>query len=518
MNSLRRICLFVLSSVLVCVRRVAWSQPDEGDDGSFLGPRYVSVAAEGDVGGDIGTIAMYPWNAVTEIDDIIAHFCEREGIESFPVRSENANGTRFGGRCQALRLASYEKMRSWRNDARYKTFNDFYNEAVHYLHVGEFAKGLARWDDLLRVRRGVPFHEYRNDVTNRSTAFADYVREKNLLKESMSGVLKASWQDGTCTNLDQIPNKYLPTTYDVRAKGSRFVASKHKIRHDADQIELLVRRKRLPPEAMAISISFRKLLRSLFGVDGDDVAVPNMEYVVLTESGFDQIGHVYQGLLHHYVATPTPLPRRALLNADLDWNLVEESYFAHSESTFADNMLSPSVLSELRTFCEEATIFYDVKPGYLGAYMNEGFSHPLLLGIANELRRFMPRVIGPYPLTQMWAYKYDTNTSEGIKIHADPAKINLNVWITADEAHLSGPAGLVVYLKTPPAHWSPSEANDMSFESKMNDFVRNAEVRRFEYRANRFVMFNSKYFHKTDTFHFKDCYTCRRINLTFLFG
>ena len=38
------------------------------------------------------------------------------------------------------------------------------------------------------------------------------------------------------------------------------------------------------------------------------------------------------------------------------------------------------------------------------------------------------------------------------------------------------------------------------------------------YHQNRFVLFNSKLFHKTDNHRFKKGLTNRRINLTFLFG
>lgn len=130
----------------------------------------------------------------------------------------------------------------------------------------------------------------------------------------------------------------------------------------------------------------------------------------------------------------------------------------------------------------------------------------------------MPELLGPHRLTQMWAYKYDTGSNKGIKIHADPAKVNLNLWITPEKYHEEGIGGLRVYLKTPPDDWSASMSNDFKFETKMMEFLSDAEYRSVEYRQNRFIMFNSRLFHKTESFRFKDCYRCRRIYLTFLFG
>ena len=50
-----------------------------------------------------------------------------------------------------------------------------------------------------------------------------------------------------------------------------------------------------------------------------------------------------------------------------------------------------------------------------------------------------------YDLKYMWAYKYD-NRYNGIQTHADQAAINVNIWITPDEANLDkDTGGLVIY-------------------------------------------------------------------------
>ncbi|HAP42138.1 MAG TPA: hypothetical protein DCQ94_20645, partial [Nitrospira sp.] len=66
--------------------------------------------------------------------------------------------------------------------------------------------------------------------------------------------------------------------------------------------------------------------------------------------------------------------------------------------------------------------------------LGDGFASPLLLQIAEELRRRLPRIFGRHRLTQAWAFKHDS-ARRGLNIHADAAAVNVNFWITPDEAN-----------------------------------------------------------------------------------
>ena len=74
--------------------------------------------------------------------------------------------------------------------------------------------------------------------------------------------------------------------------------------------------------------------------------------------------------------------------------------------------------------------------GYLGALPEHGFAAPLLAQIAEELRadlsapssgRIRCAISGPSNMTA---------SLNGINIHADFAAVNVNFWITPDEANL----------------------------------------------------------------------------------
>jgi len=186
-----------------------------------------------------------------------------------------------------------------------------------------------------------------------------------------------------------------------------------------------------------------------------------------------------------------------------------------------DGLLTQEALASLRRFCLESTIWKrDYENGYLGAFLGDGFSCPLLLQIAEELRLKFPRIFQHHLLTQTWAFKYDSERT-GLNIHADAAAVNVNFWITPDEANLdSEHGGLVVWDKEAPRDWNFKDYNNTANEPKVREFLLSsgANAVTIPYRANRAVIFNSDLFHETDRFHFKDDYESRRLNITLLYG
>jgi tetratricopeptide (TPR) repeat protein len=184
-----------------------------------------------------------------------------------------------------------------------------------------------------------------------------------------------------------------------------------------------------------------------------------------------------------------------------------------------DDFLTPQALKRLRAFCRDSTVWrrtYD--DGYLGAMPEFGFSPPLLAQIAEELRVTFPDIFRDHPLNYFWAFKYDSKLN-GIRVHADHAAVNVNFWITPDEANLDPTrGGLVVWDAKAPTDWGLKKYN--GDEKATRDYLaRNkANAIRVPYRANRAVIFDSSLFHETDVITFKDGYVNRRINVTLLYG
>jgi hypothetical protein len=118
----------------------------------------------------------------------------------------------------------------------------------------------------------------------------------------------------------------------------------------------------------------------------------------------------------------------------------------------------------------------------------------------------------------MWGFKYDSRLT-GINIHADESAVNVNFWLTPDEANLDPESGgLVIWDVAAPLDWDFAKFN--ANPPAIRDFLAQTGARpvTVPYRANRAVIFDSDLFHETDTIRFRDGYLNRRINVTMLFG
>jgi tetratricopeptide (TPR) repeat protein len=282
-----------------------------------------------------------------------------------------------------------------------------------------------------------------------------------------------------------------------------------KLRHDCEQLEYLLGLGRLPGKYREVLDDYRALLAEVHGVD---------EFSLVP---FDALRHplvarTYKRPLH---IDAEPPPRGPLINPDLDFRGIEDRYLAADPNVVSlDGLLSRDGLHALRRFCTESTIWNNIKPGYLGAYFYDGFCSELLLRLAWELRASLPRVIRDLPLGMMWGYKCDC-TLPGLGLHADAAAVNVNFWITPDEANLAPErGGLVVYTEDAPKEWGFAKYNN---ESKVIlDYLesRGSVPVRVPYRANRAVIFDSDLFHATDRPLFREGYLNRRVNVTLLYG
>jgi tetratricopeptide (TPR) repeat protein len=184
-----------------------------------------------------------------------------------------------------------------------------------------------------------------------------------------------------------------------------------------------------------------------------------------------------------------------------------------------DNLLTAEALEELRRFCWRSTMWRKpYKEGYLGALPETGFACPLLAQIADELRTVFPTIFEYHPLRYLWGFKYDSALS-GIDVHADFAAVNVNFWITSDEANRDpASGGLVVWDVAAPKDWDVIKYNRDANANRAFLEKAGAKPIIIPYRANRAVIFNSDLFHKTDRIDFKPGYLNRRINITILYG
>ena len=186
-----------------------------------------------------------------------------------------------------------------------------------------------------------------------------------------------------------------------------------------------------------------------------------------------------------------------------------------------DNLLTGEALERLRQYCYRSTIWHKSYPnGYLGAMPEHGFACPLLAQISDELRDTYPEIVGDHPLLRWWGFKY-TSQRKGINIHADFAAVNVNFWITPDEANLDPErGGLIIWDKPAPLEWTFAQYNNPNAGDTIRNYLAEAGAKAITvpHRANRAVIFDSDLFHQTDEINFKEGYLNRRINITMLYG
>ena len=210
---------------------------------------------------------------------------------------------------------------------------------------------------------------------------------------------------------------------------------------------------------------------------------------------------------------PAVNPRNTITEIEDEWR------HRRPQIVVIDNLLTDEALNKLRHFCWGSTIWrmiYD--GGYLGALPEHGFACPLLAQIAEELRTTYANIFGDHPLLHSWAFKYDSDLS-GIKLHADFAAVNVNFWITPDDANLDPDSGgLVVWDVAAPLDWDFMRYN--TAEKEIREFLarERSKAVAIPYRANRAVIFDSDLFHETGAIRFKRGYLNRRINVTLLYG
>ena len=100
----------------------------------------------------------------------------------------------------------------------------------------------------------------------------------------------------------------------------------------------------------------------------------------------------------------------------------------------------------------------------------------------------------------MWAFKYNSNNtgpaSPGAHIHADMAAVNVNFWVTPDDAVLDKETGgLIVYEDEAAVSAEFAGYNSAASENAMRELVKDSPTYTVPYKENRLVLFNSSALH-----------------------
>lgn len=286
--------------------------------------------------------------------------------------------------------------------------------------------------------------------------------------------------------------------------------STEKLRHDLEQLRHL-RRLRVAAPLDELMGDYQAAL--------DRMERRGVMRMPLEAGDEETVGRGFGRLVH---VAEAPRVAQALSPA-WDRRLCEQRYLASRPNVVViDDFLTPEALDSLLRFCHDSTIWAGNRyaHGRLSALFFTGFNAPLILQIAEEIRAAFPLLIGErHPLRQLWAFKNTGVLPGNASIHADFAAINVNFWITPDEANLDAASGgMVVYDLEAPLAWSFHEYNERP--DLIHALIERERPRaiRIPYRQNRAIIFNSDLFHGTEAVCFRPDYLSHRINVTMLYG
>ena len=302
-------------------------------------------------------------------------------------------------------------------------------------------------------------------------------------------------------------------TYELRrgddrttlALKSLTTATRHKLEHDAEQFVYLSQHARE-------RLRFELLARSYRGA-AEELA---NEVTPLSDAQFEVLGDDYNTALHLREAPEIPA---GAVSERADQAAVAAQFDAQG-AIFVDDLLTPPALASLRRFLLESTIWHDFChiEGFVASYLEDGLACPLVLQIADELRRVFPEILGEHALSQAWAFK-GLQAQAAVDVHADDAAVSVNFWVTPTQANLMpGSGGLVVCLAPPPSNWEIKDydADQARIVTFLEQNAQNSLT--VPYSQNRAVLFRSRLFHYSDRPEFAAGHENHRINLTLLYG
>ena len=239
--------------------------------------------------------------------------------------------------------------------------------------------------------------------------------------------------------------------------GFRHEVSKNKLKHDIEQINYLLKNKLISKKFIKVKENYIKVCSAL-----PKESEPT-DIFTLSKNFTKKLGPTFNNLIYFQ---PPDVIERTVINKNK--KIVAKSSDKIFKYMVIDNFLNKDVLNILYKYCLSNSIWneFDYKNGYIGSFIENGFNAPLLLQISEEIRFNFPKIIKKLPLTKAWAFKCN-NQMKGIKIHADFAAINVNFWVTPDNANLNkNSGGLLVWDKEAPKKWDFEKYNNNHLEIK----------------------------------------------------
>jgi tetratricopeptide (TPR) repeat protein len=447
-------------------------------------------------------------NAAGRTEEALASYDKAVAIrpDAFEALLNRAR-TRLDLRRLEAALEDYERVLAMRPDNL-----EALNERGNILrHLKRFEAALASYDRALAIAPGLA-----EALVNRGVALSDLGRQDEALA-SYDAALAAKPDSAEALNNRGFTLRELGRLQDALADYDKALAIA------PDYPGALNNRAKALCEMGRVADGFADFARSAAIAYGAEPQTQAGEPAYKTRHDLEQrehLGHVSDSPVSGLrLAGGERLELPAVNPGNDAANVARQWHTSTPKVVVIDNFLTDEALAGLQRFCRDSNSWRTVyRDGYLGAFPEQGFVCPLLAQIAEELRDAFPAIFRGHPLRYLWAFKYDSSLA-GTAVHADEAAVNVNFWITPDEANLDpGSGGLVIWDAKPPPEWDFARYNGAA--APIREFLTQSRAKPLilPYRANRAVIFDSDLFHETDTIRFKNGYCNRRINITLLYG
>lgn len=285
-----------------------------------------------------------------------------------------------------------------------------------------------------------------------------------------------------------------------------------RLRHDREQLRFLISNGLLGDQYESCVETLDAICQRRIG-DSEQMNPP----VQISPAEQQVLARYYDRML---VNLPLPVLEGGVLNPALDLDEIQSAFLDRDAPyVVIDNILKPEAINQLYRYGLCSTVFYqEYNNGYLTTTMTKGLNSELLVQMVQEIPASLPDIFGDSKLKEAWIFKCDSRM-KALDTHADFAAVNVNIWLTPDEANADPESGgLTIFDKSAPSDWPFESYNTKSDRTTRFLEESGARPRIVHYRHNRALIFRSSLFHRSEAIHFHDGYENRRQNLTLLYG
>lgn len=207
----------------------------------------------------------------------------------------------------------------------------------------------------------------------------------------------------------------------------------------------------------------------------------------------------------------------SLYLSNRNWDQVTREYHGSAplEHAILDDFLAPTYLDDVRSFLINDGGWRQ-KNWQVGQLFNKRPPLPHLDDLIREIRASLSAILQGTELVAHWAVLCHQN--EGLHVHADNARVAVNMWLTPDRYNRNNRGGMTLHDLKRNNTMAVHEFNAMPWAGQILEAASPTRSIPIDYRENRAVVFDAAIFHASDEIEFDSSgMETLRLSLTFAF-